>query len=165
MRLIIGSSLCAAVLIGDEALKSWIRARLPLCALGPAAQCASLHVMGPLWLINTRNAGSALGFAPGLGAWILLATLGLVMIPLHLRQLRRFGVPAAVAAGLQLGGAAGNLLDRLLLGGATDMLTVGSQLVWNLADVALAVGTLMATVLLLCPSFAGRHTMSRTSTT
>jgi signal peptidase II len=56
---------------------------------------------------------------------------------------------AAAAVGLQLGGAAGNLLDRVLLGSATDMLYVGHGLVWNLADVALATGTLLAPWLLV----------------
>jgi signal peptidase II len=137
------------VLIGDELLKSFVRARLALCTLGPASHCASIHVIGPLWLIDTRNAGSALGFAQGLGAWVLLAALGLLLIPLYLRRLRGFGLLAAVAAGLQLGGAAGNLIDRIVLGGATDMLTFGSQLVWNLADIALMAGSLLATALLL----------------
>jgi lipoprotein signal peptidase len=43
------------------------------------------------------------------------------------------------------GGALGNALDRLLIGGATDVLYVGWGPVWNLADVALIVGTVLAT--------------------
>jgi len=51
------------------------------------------------------------------------------------------GVVGALPAGLQAGGALGHLLVRLVLGGATDMLTLGPGLIWNLADIALAVGT------------------------
>jgi lipoprotein signal peptidase len=50
---------------------------------------------------------------------------------------------------LEAGGALGNLLDRLVLGSATDMLTVGPGVVWNIADIGLAVGTLLATGLLI----------------
>jgi signal peptidase II len=46
---------------------------------------------------------------------------------------------------MQVGGALGNLLDRVALGGATDIIYAGWGPVWNLADVALAVGTVLAT--------------------
>ena len=52
---------------------------------------------------------------------------------------------AAFGVNLQVGGGLGNVLDRLLLGGATDVLYPGWGPVWNLADVALVLGTLLAT--------------------
>lgn len=52
---------------------------------------------------------------------------------------------AAVGMGLQVGGAVGNVMDRLLLGGATDVIYLGRGPVWNLADVALMGGALLAT--------------------
>jgi lipoprotein signal peptidase len=54
----------------------------------------------------------------------------------------RMGV---IAVGLQAGGASGNLLDRLLFGGASDVLYFGGGPTWNPADVALGLGTLLAT--------------------
>ena len=105
--------------------------------------------MGELRLVRSENAGSALGYAQGWGLWVLLAAVGLLLIPLYARKLRAFGAAGALAAGLQAAGALGNLLDRLVLGGATDMLTFGPALIWNIADVALLVGTLLATALLV----------------
>jgi signal peptidase II len=42
---------------------------------------------------------------------------------------------------LQLGGALGNLIDRLQYGHVTDFISVGSFPVWNVADSAITVGT------------------------
>lgn len=137
------------VLTADELLKVVVRTRLPVCEIRALVSCAHLDVIGPLRVVRTENAGSALGYAQGWQLWVLLAVVGLALVPLYARRLRGSPWPAATAVGLQLGGSAGNLADRLLLGGATDMLSVGYGLVWNLADVALAVGTVLATWLLL----------------
>jgi signal peptidase II len=137
------------VLVGDELLKHFVRARLAVCGASQMGGCATLDVLGPLRLVRAENAGSAFGFHQGWALWIVLAALGLGLIPLYARQLRAFGPLAALAAGLQAGGALGNLSDRLWLGSATDMLTFNQAVVWNVADLALAVGTLLATALLL----------------
>ena len=139
----------ALVLAADELLKLFVRARLPVCDIRAQVVCERLHVIGPLRIVRTENAGSALGYAQGWQIWLLVAALGLVLVPVYARRLRSGAWLAAVSVGLQIGGAAGNLLDRLVLGGATDMLYVGYGLVWNLADVALVTGTLLATWLLV----------------
>ena len=120
-----------------------------MCDVFSVSACARIEVIGPLRLVRTENVGSALGYAPGLGIWVLLAVVGVLLIPLYAHKLRAVGRPGAVAAGFQAGGALGNLLDRLVLGGATDMLTLGAGPVWNIADIGLAVGTLLATALLI----------------
>lgn len=137
------------VLTGDELLKVFVRARLAVCDVHALAPCERLVLVGPLRVVHTENAGSALGYAQGWQIWLVLAALGLVLVPVYARRLRGRAWLAAAAVGLQLGGAAGNLLDRVLLGSATDMLYVGYGLVWNLADVALATGTLLASWLLV----------------
>jgi hypothetical protein len=63
---------------------------------------------------------------------VLLAAIGLLLIPVYARKLR----------------SSGNFLDRVVLGGASDMLMVSPGL-WNVADVALALSTVLATVLLV----------------
>src|SRR5712692_10586708 len=126
----------------DELLKVFVRVHLTPCAGTQLVTCDRLEVIGPVWLVRTGNAGSALGFGQGWWARLLLAVVGLVLIPLYARWLRGGGSLAVTAVGLQVGGALGNLLDRLVLGGATD---VGWGPVWNLVDVAIGVGTLLAT--------------------
>jgi signal peptidase II len=48
--------------------------------------------------------------------------------------------PARLGLGLALGGAVGNLIDRLRFGGVVDFLEVGPWPVFNLADTAIVVG-------------------------
>ena len=45
-----------------------------------------------------------------------------------------------VAMGLQLAGAAGNLLDRLQMGKVTDFISVGTFPVFNVADASISIG-------------------------
>jgi signal peptidase II len=45
--------------------------------------------------------------------------------------------------GLQLAGAAGNLIDRLLMGKVTDFISVGSFPVFNVADSSITVGVIV----------------------
>lgn len=137
------------VLTADELLKVFVRARLPMCDIRTLGRCERLELLGPLRMVRTENAGSTLGYAQGWQIWLLLAAFGLVLVPVYARRLRGDAWQAAAAVGLQLGGAAGNLLDRVLLGSETDMLYVGYGPVWNLADVALATGTLLATWLMV----------------
>jgi len=137
------------VLTADELLKVYVRTRLPVCDIRTPGPCERLELVGPLRLVRTENAGSALGYTQGWQIWLVLAACGLLLVPVYARRLRGGVWLAAAAVGLQLGGAAANLLHRALLGSATDMLYVGYGLVWNLADVALATGTLLATWLLV----------------
>jgi signal peptidase II len=132
------------VLAVDELVKTVARVRLTPCPENSSALCDSIQVAGPLWLVRTANAGSALGFGQGWWVWLLLAVVGLLLIPLYARLLRG-GRVTVLAVGLQVGGALGNLLDRLVLGGASDVFYIaGWGFTWNLADVAIGVGTLLA---------------------
>jgi signal peptidase II len=142
-------SIAALVVMADEVLKVFVRAQISACDVHALAPCERLELLGPLRIVRAENAGSALGYAQGWQVWLLLAAIGLLLVPLYARRLRNGAWLAATGVGLQLGGAAGNLLDRLLLGAATDMLYVGYGVVWNLADVALATGTLLATWVLV----------------
>src|SRR5262249_32608318 len=85
------------------------------------------------------------GFREGWWIWVALAACGVLLIPVYGRWLHGAGRLAALGVGLQVGGALANVLDRLLLGGASDVLYLGGLLTWNLADVALLGGTLIAT--------------------
>jgi signal peptidase II len=132
------------VVVTDELVKSVARLGLTPCSSTAVAHC-NFELVGPLRLVRTTNAGSALGFGQGWWVWLVLAGCGLLLIPLYARWLRSGGWVGVIAVGLQAGGALGNLLDRLLLGGASDVLYLGGGPTWNLADVALGLGTLLAT--------------------
>ena len=128
------TGIAVLVALVDELVKITARSGLEQCASQPLANCDKVDLLGPLWLVRWANAGSALGFSQGLWLWIVLAAGGVLLIAVYAR-----------GVGLQLVGAAPNLLDRLAFGGASDVLHIGGQLTWNLADIALAAGTPLAT--------------------
>jgi signal peptidase II len=61
-------------------------------------------------------------------------------------------VLGALAVGLQLGGALGNVFDRIAFGGVTDFIDAGAGVTFNMADVALVAGMLLAVPLLMASS-------------
>jgi lipoprotein signal peptidase len=75
-----------------------------------------------------------------------MAVAGILLVPMYARA-RTGGGVLVVAAGLQLGGALGNLADRIAFGGATDFLHVGA-VVLNVADLALVAGAVIGTSML-----------------
>jgi signal peptidase II len=118
---------------------------------------------GAVYLVLTRNSGAAWGL--GAGYTIVLTVVAVVVIAVIIRFVRRLAsTPWAVTLGLILGGATGNLMDRLfrapgpLRGAVVDFVSVfdDSGDVWpvfNVADSALVIGVLMALALEL----AGRR--------
>jgi len=123
-----------------------------------------------LRLTLTENTGAAFGLFPGArGPFIaisLLAAVGLAYANHVLRpgdRLRR--VPLA----LILGGNLGNLVDRVRLGRVTDFVDMGIGTarwpVYNLADVAVVLGTVSLAVALLLEMLVGRRQAARRSRT
>ena len=51
-----------------------------------------------------------------------------------------------IAMCFQLGGALGNLVDRIVLGRVTDFISVGSFAVFNIADASISVGVFILIV-------------------
>ncbi|MDH7488185.1 MAG: signal peptidase II [Anaerolineae bacterium] len=132
----------ALVFAADQGSKVVLRAALPEGAIWmpfPGAAWLSLRV--------GTNTGAAFGLFQGAGAvFVWVAMVALVGIAwLYVRQ-PRMAVPVAAGLGLIAGGAAGNLLDRLLLGGAIDFVHVGPLPAFNLADVCIVLGAVVLAV-------------------
>jgi signal peptidase II len=109
---------------------------------------------GFLTLDYTRNAGAA--FSIGTGATYLFGIVAIAVIVVILRTSRRlFSRPWAVVLGLLLGGATGNLIDRLLRspgvlrGHVVDWIQLPHFAVFNLADSAISIGAVLAVLLAL----------------
>src|SRR5690606_8762285 len=127
--------LAGVVIAADQATKTLVENRL---ALGER-----VDVLGPLQLTNIGNTGIAFGLAGGGGrAIVLLTVLALALIiGVFARDPARRGVWLAV--GLLLGGAAGNLIDRIAHEAVTDFIKLPMWPAFNLADIAITVGVIM----------------------
>lgn len=138
------------VLAADAVSKALVVAKLsdrpPVKVLG-----------GLVYLTETRNTGAAFSLAEG--ATVLFALIAVAVIVAILRTARRLrSLPWAICLGLILGGASGNLADRLarspgpLRGAVVDWISVldpngGVWPIFNLADSGIVCGGVLAIVL------------------
>jgi signal peptidase II len=114
---------------------------------------------GALYLTQLRNVGAAFSFAEG--ATVLFSLVAVVVAVIIVRTARRlYSTGWAVTLGLVLGGALGNLIDRIfrdpgvLRGGVVDFLSVFAPdgRVWpvfNVADSAIVCGGILGALLAL----------------
>jgi signal peptidase II len=107
---------------------------------------------GVLKIDYTRNAGAA--FSIGTGATVLFTGVAVIVVAVIVRQARRLVSRSwAVTLGLLLGGALGNLVDRLfrspgpLRGHVVDWIELPHWPVFNLADSAIVLGGVVAVLL------------------
>ncbi len=106
---------------------------------------------------HTFNTGSAFGlFQDQNFALILASAAGITVLTLIYQSQRRPTNLLRLSLGLQLGGAAGNLLDRLRMGHVTDFIDVGPWPIFNLADTAIVTGLILLVWMFLMPDAAKR---------
>lgn len=100
-------------------------------------------------LILVYNAGAAFSFMADAGGWQRWLFVGLALIiscvlVIWIYKLKRCERIEAIALALVLGGAAGNLCDRILLGHVIDFISVHYQHHYfpsfNIADSAISIG-------------------------
>ena len=128
-------TMAVVIVVVDQLSKQWA-----LFALSDGQHTALLG--RALGLVLVRNPGAAFSFATG-QTWIfaLIASLVVVIIVRVSRNLASRSW--AVALGLVLGGAVGNLIDRLLRepgflrGHVIDFIDYGGYFVGNVADIAI----------------------------
>ena len=156
-------ALAVVVVAADQALKYWVLevyrlpARLADAAVRLGVDNPSIPVLGPFHLTMVRNRGVSFGLLSidaewsrwGLTVFSIAVAIGLGV------WVRRVERPIlALAIGLVMGGAIGNVIDRMRLGSVTDFLDFSAlgffPWVFNIADSAISCGV----VLLLWDSLA-----------
>jgi signal peptidase II len=125
----------AAVIVADQVTKAIVRAEID--------RFEQIRVLPGVKLVHTENTGVAFSVLSGGGPLVVIVAilaLGalLVFFLTHLRT-RLVWLPT----GLLLGGAAGNLVDRVRLGAVTDFVKLPHWPAFNVADIAVTVGVVV----------------------
>ncbi len=134
----------ALAVIGlDQLTKYLVRANMELGE--------SIPTEGIFRLTYTTNTGGAFGiFASQTFLLALIAVIGISVFLIYLRYIPLKSRLLKIGLGLDLGGAIGNLIDRLRLEGkVTDFIDIGPWPVFNVADSAIVVGTILIAYYLL----------------
>jgi signal peptidase II len=138
------------VVLYDQLSKRWI-----LDALGPEPMQRAIPLIGNWFaIVYSRNTGIAFGFfqhmSPILTLVSLLISAGAIYV--YIVYLPHYNPWVQVSIGLILGGALGNIIDRVFLGYVVDFIQVGWWPVFNLADSSITVGaTILAVYLMFSP--------------
>ncbi len=98
-------------------------------------------------IVHWHNTGAAFGmFQNASMVFTVLAFIVIAAIIYYYPHVENSDWSLRLAMSMQLGGAIGNLIDRLTLGRVTDFISIGTFPVFNVADASISVG---AVVLLL----------------
>jgi signal peptidase II len=158
-RWLLFGGLAAVVVLLDQATKAWVDSSFALASRGiPAGEPGGpTEVVGDLVRIaKTYNDGAIFGFLET-SAMLMAALSVLVIIGITWYEWRHgagLGPLVTIGLGLLLGGAIGNLIDRVAHGYVIDFVDMGvggsRWYAWNIADAAVFLGilTLFAAALL-----------------
>jgi signal peptidase II len=125
----------AVVLVADQLTKQLVRSSI---ALGE-----SRHLLPGVTLVHAQNSGIAFSLFTGSEAGVIVVAaivLATVLIYFALHRERRW---MWLACGLIVGGALGNLIDRLRVGMVTDFIKLPDWPAFNVADASITLGVLM----------------------
>ena len=125
--------LFVTVLVIDQVSKLVVKSNLTLYESWPE--------QGFLRITHGTNTGTAFGLLPNQTTFLIVASIvaiGFIIYFYGSQDKPNFPIRAAI--GLQLGGAFGNLIDRLWAGAVVDFIDVGPWPIFNLADSSIVVG-------------------------
>lgn len=144
---LLGATL-AIILAADQISKAIIRATLDLGESWPAD--------GLFRITHGTNTGSAFGLFQNQTVILTIASVAAIGFIIYFyRTQTQSNLITRLTIGMLLGGAIGNLIDRLVAGEVTDFIDVGRWPIFNLADSSIVVGMiLMVSTLLMSPDEA-----------
>jgi signal peptidase II len=144
-------TVAGTVLALDQLSKSWVVAHM---SLGESREVASW--LAPLFsLTYVTNTGIVFGLFQGMGNLLLIVVfIAIITIFLYYRHLPSGPMSLHIALGLQLGGALGNLVDRLTRGAVVDFIDLNfwplhHWPIFNLADTSIVAGVVLLLLVML----------------
>jgi len=100
-------------------------------------------------IVHWNNTGAAFGIFPAGGViFTVVAVLVSAAILYYYPKIPRDQIGVRIALPMQLGGALGNLIDRLSTGTVTDFVSVGPIPVFNVADASITIGVAVLVVVM-----------------
>jgi len=124
----------AAVVVADQVAKAIVR--------GQISRFEEHDLVLGIKLINTRNTGVAFSMFSGGGPLVVIIALIALgaLVAFFVTHLHK---PLVwLPTGLLLGGAAGNLIDRIRLGAVTDFIKIPHWPAFNVADICVTLGVI-----------------------
>ncbi len=122
----------AVVISLDQITKALVRSNL--------AEGSERHVFFFVKLVHVRNKGVAFGFFSGGGAIVLVFTVLALALLVGYLAIRPDRPWLWLPTGLLIGGAVGNLIDRVANGAVTDFIQLPHWPAFNVADISITVG-------------------------
>jgi signal peptidase II len=133
-------SIAGLMIFLDQFTKGWVRTNVP---------SGSIY-MPDFWLtpfariMNWHNSGAALGLLQGFGGVItVLSFVVSIAIIYYFPQIPSREWTLRLSMSLLLGGAVGNVLDRLYQGYVTDFISIWRLPVFNIADLCITSGVVI----------------------
>jgi signal peptidase II len=145
-RILLVVAVALAVFALDRVTKAWVTDNIPLGTGRP--------VIGDyVRIVHVQNTGAAFGLLPERTTLLsVLSVLAVLAIVYYYRQIASNSSLVSGTLGMQLGGAFGNLLDRVTQGYVVDFVDVGYGDIrfwaFNVADSSIVVGIILVTAAL-----------------
>jgi signal peptidase II len=146
-RLVLVAGIAVFVFVLDRITKTWVEQNIPLHE--------GREVVGEyVRIVHAQNTGAAFGLLPERTTLLsVLSVIAVVAIVYYYRQFANSSPLVTATLGMQLGGAFGNLLDRLRQGYVVDFVDVGVPngvrfWAFNVADPSIVLGILLVSLLL-----------------
>jgi signal peptidase II len=145
-RIILVVGVGVVVFVIDRVTKAWVSDNIPL---GTARPVVGDYVR----IVHAQNTGAAFGLLPERTTLLsVLSVVAVLAIVYYYRQIASSSALVSATLGMQLGGAFGNLLDRVTQGYVVDFVDVGVGDVrfwaFNVADSSIVVGIILVTLAL-----------------
>ncbi len=104
-----------------------------------------------LRLLHINNSGAAFGmFKNGNPIFMALAVIVSIAIIYYYSRIPEKETWVRLALSMQLAGAVGNLIDRIIFGQVTDFISVGNFAIFNIADSSITVGVAILLIAVWC---------------
>lgn len=130
----------AGVVALDQATKWLVRSHLGLYESWPSDG-------GTISIVHVVNSGAAFGILQGQTPFLIVTSLlGLGAILLYYIYPPMDHGIIRLALGMQLGGAIGNLVDRVRMGEVTDFIHVGRWPTFNVADASITISIVVVLI-------------------